>query len=99
MEKKKYASNTRAKNKWNAANYDRLYPYVKKGKKATYLAAAKAATDAKRRYYEKTYDRLYPAVKKGKKELYIAAAQAAGKSLNEWIETTLDAAAQQTNGE
>ena len=26
MEKKKYACNTRAKNKWNAENYDRLYP-------------------------------------------------------------------------
>ena len=43
MEKKKYASNTRAKNKWNAENYDRLYPYVKKGKKEIYLAAAQAA--------------------------------------------------------
>ncbi|GIO42453.1 transcriptional regulator [Paenibacillus apis] len=33
---------TRAKNKYNAANYDRLYPYVPKGRKAVYEAAAKA---------------------------------------------------------
>lgn len=39
MEKKNYKSNTRAKNKWNAENYDRLYPYVKKGKKAIYQKA------------------------------------------------------------
>lgn len=39
MEKKKYKSNTRAKNKWNAENYDRLYPYVKLGKKAIYQKA------------------------------------------------------------
>ena len=39
MERKKYKSNTRAKNKWNAENYDRLYPYVKIGKKAIYQKA------------------------------------------------------------
>ena len=42
MEKKKYACNTRAKNKWNAENYDRLYPYVKIGKKAVYQKAVEA---------------------------------------------------------
>ena len=31
---------TRAKNKYNAKAYDRLYPYVKKGKKEIYQAAA-----------------------------------------------------------
>ncbi len=36
-------SATKAKNKYNDANYDRLYPYVKKGKKAEYEAAAKTA--------------------------------------------------------
>jgi predicted HicB family RNase H-like nuclease len=56
MEKKKYASNTRAKNKWNAANYDRLYPYVKKGKKATYLAAAQAAGKSLNEWIETTLD-------------------------------------------
>ena len=54
MEKKKYASNTRAKNKWNAANYDRLYPYVKKGKKEKYLAAAKAAGKSLNEWIETT---------------------------------------------
>ena len=42
MEKKGTAA-TRAKNKYNAENYDRLYPYVKKGRKAVYGEAAKAA--------------------------------------------------------
>ncbi len=36
-------SATRAKNRYNDANYDRLYPYVKKGKKAEYEKAAKNA--------------------------------------------------------
>lgn len=40
---KKGSSATRAKNKYNAANYDRLYPVVPKGRKAVYEAAAKAA--------------------------------------------------------
>ena len=56
MDKKKYASNTRAKNKWNAANYDRLYPYVKKWKKEIYLAAAKAAGMSLNEWLEKTLD-------------------------------------------
>lgn len=34
---------TRAKNKYNAQNYDRLYPYVKKGRKAVYEEAAEKA--------------------------------------------------------
>ena len=42
MEKKGTAA-TRAKNKYNAENYDRLYPYVKKGRKAVYEEAARAA--------------------------------------------------------
>ena len=56
MEKKKYASNTRAKNKWNAENYDRLYPYVKKGKKEIYLAAAQAAGMSLNEWLEKMLD-------------------------------------------
>ncbi|MNP25555.1 hypothetical protein D3C76_1183690 [compost metagenome] len=43
MEDRKGTSATKAKNKYNAANYDRLYPYVQKGRKAEYEAAAKAA--------------------------------------------------------
>jgi predicted HicB family RNase H-like nuclease len=42
MESKGSAS-TRAKNKYNAANYERLYPIVPKGRKAIYEEAAKAA--------------------------------------------------------
>ncbi len=42
MDKKGTAA-TRAKNKYNDANYDRLYPYVKKGKKAEYEKAANEA--------------------------------------------------------
>lgn len=43
MEEKKGTAATRAKNKYNAENYDRLYPYVPKGRKAVYEAAAKAS--------------------------------------------------------
>lgn len=44
MEKeKKGSAATRAKNKYNAANYDRLYPYAPKGRKKDYEAAAKRA--------------------------------------------------------
>lgn len=32
---------TKAKNKYNAQNYDRLYPVTKKGKKKVYEEAAK----------------------------------------------------------
>lgn len=32
---------TRAKNKFNTKNYDRLYPYVEKGKKAIYEEEAR----------------------------------------------------------
>jgi hypothetical protein len=39
LEKKSNAA-TRAKQKYNTANYDRLYPYVKKGRKEIYEAAA-----------------------------------------------------------
>lgn len=43
MGKKTGKAATRAKNKYNAAHYDRLYPVVPKGRKAIYEAAAKAA--------------------------------------------------------
>ena len=43
MEERKGTSATKAKNKYNTANYDRLYPYVKKGRKAVYEEAAKKA--------------------------------------------------------
>lgn len=42
-EEKKGKSSTKAKNKYNAANYDRLYPVVPKGRKSVYEEAAKAA--------------------------------------------------------
>ena len=40
MEKKTGTAATKAKNKYNAANYERLYPFVKKGKKERYQRAA-----------------------------------------------------------
>lgn len=43
MEERKGTSATKAKNKYNTTNYDRLYPYVKKGRKAVYEEAAKKA--------------------------------------------------------
>lgn len=55
MEKTGSAS-TRAKNKYNAANYDRLYPYVPKGRKAIYEAAAKAAGETLNEYITKAIE-------------------------------------------
>lgn len=43
MAESKGTSATKAKNKYNATAYDRLYPYVPKGKKAVFEAAAKAS--------------------------------------------------------
>lgn len=43
MAEQKGTSATKAKNKYNAAAYDRLYPYVPKGRKAVYESAAKAS--------------------------------------------------------
>ena len=42
MEKKRNPA-TKAKNKYNTANYDRLYPYVEKGRKEIYEREAKKA--------------------------------------------------------
>ncbi|MCF8018277.1 MAG: antitoxin [Vallitaleaceae bacterium] len=43
MKDKKGTPATRAKNKYNAQNYDRLYPYTKKGRKSVYEEAAEKA--------------------------------------------------------
>lgn len=40
MDEKRGTAATKAKNKYNAKSYDRLYPYITKGKKAVYQAAA-----------------------------------------------------------
>lgn len=42
MAERKGTSATRAKNKYNGENYDRLYPYVELGKKAVYQKAVEA---------------------------------------------------------
>lgn len=43
MVERKGTAATRAKNKYNAQVYDRLYPYVKKGRKTVYETAAEKA--------------------------------------------------------
>ena len=58
MEKKTGTAATKAKNKYNAANYDRLSPFVKKGKKDRYRAAAEAAGDRLNEFMEKAMDTL-----------------------------------------
>lgn len=59
MEDKKGTAATRAKNKWNAKSYDRLYIYVKKGKKERYKQAAEAAGfDSLNGFVESTLDKL-----------------------------------------
>lgn len=47
---------TNAKRKYNAENYDRLYPMVKKGKKAIYQATATAAGMSLNEWIETTLD-------------------------------------------
>ena len=53
MEQRKGTAATRAKNKYNAENYDRLYPYVKRGKKEKYQRAAEAAGCSLNEFMEK----------------------------------------------
>ena len=52
MEKKTGTAATKAKNKYNAANYERLYPFVKKGKKERYQKAAETAGLHPKRFNE-----------------------------------------------
>lgn len=80
MEKKKYACNTRAKNKWNAENYDRLYPYVKIGKKAVYQKAVEAGGfESLNDLIETATDRIAAEVLGLTPEQYAAEVQAAAE--------------------
>ena len=56
MTEKTGSSATRAKNKYNAEAYDRLYPYVPKGRKAVYEEAAKAAGMSLNEFVTKALD-------------------------------------------
>ena len=58
MERKKGTAATRAKNKYNAENYDRIYPYVKRGKKARYQRAADIAGCSLNEFVERALDLL-----------------------------------------
>ena len=58
MEPRKGTAATRAKNKYNAANYDRLSPFVRKGKKDRYRAAANARGCSLNEFMETAMDRL-----------------------------------------
>lgn len=49
-------SATAAKRKYNEKAYDRIYPMVHKGKKETYIAAAKAAGKSLNEWIETTLD-------------------------------------------
>ena len=55
MEKKTGTAATKAKNKYNAANYERLYPF---GKKERYQKAAEAAGFSLNEFMEKAMDSL-----------------------------------------
>lgn len=54
---KKQNPATRSKLKYNTANYDRLYPYVPKGRKAEIQAAADAAGETLNEYVGNAIDR------------------------------------------
>ncbi len=58
MEKKAGTAATRAKNKYNAANYDRLSPFVKKGRKEVYKQAAAVAGYSLNEFMIKAMDNL-----------------------------------------
>ena len=58
MEKKTGTAASKGKNKYNAANYERLYPFVKKGKKERYQKAAEAAGFSLNEFMEKAMDSL-----------------------------------------
>ena len=58
MDKKQGTSATRAKNKYNAAKYDRLSPFVRKGKKEKYKEAAKAKGYSLNEFMERAMDKL-----------------------------------------
>lgn len=57
MPNKKQNPSTRAKLKYNTANYDRLYPYVPKGYKAEIQAAADAVGETLNEYIVNAIDR------------------------------------------
>ena len=67
MEKKTGTAATKAKNKYNAANYERLYPFVKKGKKERYQKAAEAAGFSLNEFMEKAMDSLAAEIWENKK--------------------------------
>lgn len=48
---------TKAKNKYNAKSYDRLYPYVQKGKREIYMRAAQAGNISLNAFIEQACDR------------------------------------------
>ena len=58
MEKKTGTAATKAKKKYNAAKYERLYTFVKKGKKERYQQAAEAAGFSLHEFMEKAMDSL-----------------------------------------
>ncbi len=58
MDKKTGTAATKAKNKYNAANYERLYPFVKKGKKERYQKAAAAENCSLNEFMERAMDKL-----------------------------------------
>lgn len=56
---------TKAKQKYNAANYDRLYPYVPKGRKEVYEEAAQAAGMSLNEYITAALDEKVERDKRG----------------------------------
>lgn len=57
-------SSTRAKNKYNAANYDRLYPVVPKGRKSVYEEAAKDAGMTLNEFMNEAFEEKLEKIKK-----------------------------------
>lgn len=80
MEEKKQKPATRAKRKWNDENYDRLYPFVKMGKKAVYqMAVTAGGFESMNDFIETAADERAAEILGMTPEQYAAAVQAAAE--------------------
>lgn len=80
MEEKKQKPATRAKRKWNDENYDRLYPFIKRGKKAVYQRAVEAGGyESMTDFIEEIADKRAAEILRLTPEQYAAEVQAAAE--------------------
>lgn len=82
MEEKKQKAATKAKRKWNDENYDRLYPFIKRGKKAVYQRAVEVGGyQSMNDFIEEIADRRAAEILGLTPEQYAAEVQAAAEGV------------------